>query len=54
MLQGSFLVLKMSYLSEDIIREKGRDILGFYVSETAQSGVGQLTSWEKLGFSHNK
>lgn len=40
----------MSYLSEDIIREKGRDILGFYDSETAQSGVGQLTSWKKLGF----
>lgn len=50
MLRGSFFVLGMSYLSEDIIREKGRDILGFYDSETAQSGVGQLTSWKKLSF----
>lgn len=42
--------MAMSYLSEDKIREKGRDILGLYDSETALSGVGQLTSWKALGF----
>ena len=40
----------MAYLSEDIIREKGREILGLYDSEAAVSGVGQLTSWKALGF----
>lgn len=50
MLRGSSLFMAMSYLSEDKIREKGRDILGLYDSETALSGVGQLTSWKALGF----
>lgn len=40
----------MAYLSEDIIRERAREILGFSDSETALSGVGQLTSWKQLGF----
>lgn len=40
----------MDYLSEDQIRDRARDILGFQDSETALSGVGQLTSWKKLGF----
>ncbi len=38
------------YLSEDIIRDKAMSILGFENSETAVSGVGQLTSWKSLGF----
>ncbi len=38
------------YLSEDIIRDKAKSILGFENSETAVSGVGQLTSWKSLGF----
>ncbi len=43
-----------SYLSEDIIRDKARDILGLEDTETAQAGVGQLTSWNKLGFKNIK
>lgn len=40
----------MEYISEDQIRDRAREILGFYDSEAALSGVGQLTSWKKLGF----
>ena len=40
----------MEYISEDQIRDQAREILGFYDSEVALSGVGQLTSWKKLGF----
>ncbi len=43
-----------SYLSKDIIRDKARDILGLEDTETAQAGVGQLTSWNKLGFKNIK
>ena len=38
------------YLSEDVIRDKAKNILGFEDSEAAISGVGQLTSWKSLGF----
>lgn len=38
-------------LTEDQVRDKARDILSFEDTETAKSGVGQLTSFKKLGFS---
>lgn len=37
-------------LTEDKVRDIARDILGFEDTETAKSGVGQLTSWTQLGF----
>lgn len=44
----------MEYKSEDIVREESKTILGFEDTETAKSGVGQLTSWTKLGFKGEK
>ena len=41
----------MYTLSEDQVRDKAKQILAFEDTETAQSGVGQLTSFKKLGFS---
>ena len=38
-------------LTEDQVRDKACKILAFEDTETAQSGVGQLTSFKKLGFS---
>lgn len=35
-------------LSEDIIRDNAREILGFYNSNEAQSGVGQITTFNQL------
>lgn len=40
-----------STLTEDQVRDKARKILALEDTETAQSGVGQLTSFKKLGFS---
>lgn len=37
-------------LTEDQVRDKAREILGLEDTETALSGVGQLTSFKKLGF----
>ncbi len=49
MLEFPILIMATEYLSEDIIRDKAKYILGFEDSETAVSGVGQLTSWKSLG-----
>ena len=38
-------------LTEDQVRDKARDILGFADAEGVRSGVGQLTTFNKLGFS---
>lgn len=38
-------------LGEDKIRDRAREILGFYDTETAQSDVGQTTTFNDLGFS---
>ena len=37
-------------LTEDQVRDKAKEILCFENTETAQSGVGQLTSFKQLGF----
>lgn len=37
-------------MTEDKVREKAGKILGFIDTETAKSGVGQLTSFNHLGF----
>ncbi len=37
-------------LTEDQVRDKAKDILGFGDTETAKSGVGQLTTFNQLGF----
>ena len=37
-------------LTEDQVRDKARLILAFEDTETVQSGVGQLTTFKKLGF----
>lgn len=41
---------KKGRLSEDKVRDLAKKILGFNDTETAQSGVGQLTSFNQLGF----
>ncbi len=38
------------FLTEDVVREKAGKILGFENSDVAKSGVGQLTSFNQLGF----
>lgn len=38
-------------LTEDAVRDKARDILGFADVEGVRSGVGQLTTFNQLGFS---
>ena len=40
----------MEQFTEDQVRDKAKEILGFENSENAISGVGQLTSFIKLGF----
>ena len=42
--------MAITTLTEDQVRDKAREILSFEDTETAQSGVGQLTSFKKLGF----
>ena len=37
-------------LTEDQVRDKAKKILGFEDTETAKSGVGQLTTFNQLGF----
>ena len=37
-------------MTEDEVREKAKEVLGFYNSEDVVSGVGQLTSFNQLGF----
>ena len=39
--------------TEDQVRDEARDILGFENSNIAQSGVGQITTFNKLGFPGN-
>ncbi|WP_077369220.1 HsdM family class I SAM-dependent methyltransferase [Anaerosalibacter sp. Marseille-P3206] len=39
--------------TEDQVRDEARDILDFTDSETAQSGVGQITTLNQLGFPGN-
>ena len=39
-----------SILTEDQVRDKARETLGLYNSDTALSDVGQLTSFNQLGF----
>ena len=38
------------FLTEDVVREKAGKILGLENSDVAKSGVGQLTSFNQLGF----
>ncbi len=35
-------------LSEDKVRDRAKEILGFYDSKEARSGVGQLTTFKQL------
>lgn len=37
-------------MTEDKVRDKAKEILGFEDTETAKSGVGQLTTFNQLGF----
>lgn len=37
-------------MTEDVVRDKARDILGFKDKEGVRSGVGQLTTFNQLGF----
>ena len=38
-------------LTEDAVRDKARDILGFEDKDGVRSGVGQTTTFNQLGFS---
>lgn len=38
------------FLTEDEVRDKARDILGFFDTDEIKSGVGQLTTFNQLGF----
>ena len=40
--------------SEDIIRDEAREILGFYDSSEAKSGIGQLTTFNQLDSNYFK
>ena len=37
-------------LTEDAVRDLARDILGLVDSDAARAGVGQLTTFNQLGF----
>lgn len=37
-------------LTEDAVRDKARDILGFKDKDGVRSGVGQITTFNQLGF----
>lgn len=37
-------------LTEDAVRDLARDILGLADSDAARAGVGQLTTFNQLGF----
>ena len=45
---------KKTSLTEDQVRELAKEILGLHDTETAKSNVGQLTSFNQLGFSKIK
>lgn len=38
----------VAYKSEDVVREEAKEILGFYNTDEADSGVGQLTTFNML------
>lgn len=38
-------------LTEDAVRDKARDILGFKDKDGVRSGVGQITTFNQLGLS---
>lgn len=40
----------MKKMTEDAVRDRAREILGFADSKEARSGVGQLTTFNQLGF----
>lgn len=40
----------MEYKSEDVVRQEAQAVMGLVDTPTARAGVGQLTSWAKLGF----
>ena len=42
--------MKKHYLTEDQVRDKAKEILGLDDTETALSGVGQITTFNQLGF----
>ncbi len=44
----------MDYKSEDIVRDEAREILGLKNSEDVLSNVGQLTTFNRLGFDKTK
>ena len=37
-------------MTEDVVRDMARDILGLADSDIARAGVGQLTTFNQLGF----
>lgn len=37
-------------MTEDAVRDEARGILGFVDNDAARSGVGQLTTFNQLGF----
>lgn len=39
-------------LTEDAVRDKARDILGFKDKDGVRSGVGQITTFNQLGLGH--
>lgn len=39
-----------NFLTEDIVRDKARNILGLVDSDIARAGVGQITTFNQLGF----
>ena len=42
--------MEKHYLTEDQVRDKAKEILGLENTETALSGVGQITTFNQLGF----
>ena len=45
------IIIMAKKLTEDAVRDKARDILGFKDKDGVRSGVGQLTTFNQLGFS---
>ena len=41
------------FLTEDVVRDKAGKILGFEDTKEVKSGVGQLTTFNQLGFKGN-
>lgn len=42
--------MERKFLTEDQVRDKAKLILGLENTETALSGVGQITTFNQLGF----